>query len=55
MDTIIQTIAKEVQKRYYIGALDKTTPSAIIGVAREMYPDYDWENSDLIFQIMMKI
>ena len=55
MDSIIATIATEVKRRYFIGALDKTTPSTVISVAQEMYPDYDWDNSDLIFQIMMKI
>ena len=55
MDTLIQDIATEVKRRYYDGRISKITPNTVITVASEMQPDFDWEDSDLIFQIMMKI
>ena len=51
----IDNLANYIKVGYANGTIPDTKVETIIHVAEEMFPDYDWEGSDLIFQVMMKL
>lgn len=51
----IDNLAEYIRVSYANGTIPDTKVETIIGIAEEMFPNYDWEGSDLIFQVMMKI
>lgn len=50
---MVKTIVEEVRWRNKIGTLKRINIASVTEVAEELYPDVDWDSSDLIFQIMM--
>ena len=51
----IDNLANYIKVGYANGTIPDTKVETIISIAEEMFPDYDWEGSDLIFQVMMKL
>ena len=51
----IDSFAQYIKQGYKNGIIPDTKVETILGVAREMFPNEDWDNSDLIFKVMMKL